>query len=102
MENISPSWFMWHALVGIVAGYVLRLCEHLAWTAMQDRETGSIGFAVMIIPPSFVIGATMGYVSLILLTSVVKDTTAISLSAYLLTAFWAFISLDVRDFLRRR
>jgi hypothetical protein len=32
----------------------------------------------------------------------VKDATAISLSAYLLTAFWAFMSLDVRDFLRRR
>jgi hypothetical protein len=56
----------------------------------------------MIIPPSFVIGATLGYVSLILLTSAVKDATAISLSAYLLSAFWAFISLDVRDFLRRR
>jgi hypothetical protein len=102
MEVISPGWFMWHALVGIVAGYALRLFEHLVWTATQDQETGSIGFAVTIIPPSFVIGATMGYVSLILLTSVVKDSTAISFSAYLLSAFWAFMSLDVRDFLRRR
>jgi hypothetical protein len=102
MEVVSPAWFMWHALIGVVTGYALRLFEHLVWTATQDWEMGSIGFAVMIIPPSFVIGATMGYVSLILLTSVVKDTTAISLSAYLLTAFWAFMSLDVRDFLRRR
>jgi hypothetical protein len=40
MEVISPGWFMWHALVGIVAGYALRLFEHLVWTATQDQETG--------------------------------------------------------------
>jgi hypothetical protein len=102
MEIISPGWFAWHALIGIAVGYALRLFEYLVWTATQDRGTGAIGFAIMIIPPSFVIGATLGYVSLILLTGVVKDATAISFSAYLLSAFWAFISLDVRDLLRRR
>ncbi len=96
-DVVSPGWFMWHALIGIVVGYALRVFEHLVWTATQDQKAGAIGFAIMIIPPSFVIGATMGYVSLILLTPVVKDATAISFLAYVLSAFWAFMSL-----LRRR
>jgi hypothetical protein len=60
------------------------------------------GFAMLIIPPLLVVGATLGYISVVLLALVIKDGAAISFSAYLLSAFWAFLSLDVRDFLRGR
>ena len=103
MEVISPGWFIWHALIGVAIGYGLRVFEHLIWSVMQDQETGSVlGFAIMIIPVSVVIGMTLGYISLVFLVPIIKDATAISFSAYLLTAFWVFLSLDVRDFLRRR
>jgi hypothetical protein len=102
MEIISPGWFIWHALVGIAIGYALRLFEHAVWRSMQHEPTGSMfGFAMLIIPPLLVVGATLGYISVVLLAPAIKDGTAISFSAYLLTAFWAFLSLDVRDFLRR-
>lgn len=103
MEIISPSWFIWHAFVGIGIGYALRLFEHAVWRSMQHEQTGSMfGFAMLIIPPLLVVGATLGYISVVLSAPVIKDGTAISFSAYLLSAFWAFLSLDVRDFLRRR
>ena len=102
MEIISPGWFVWHALVGVAIGYGLRLFEHAVWSSMQDEQRGSIfGFAMMLIPPSFVVGVTLGYISLVLLAPFIKDEAAIGFSAYLLTAFWAFLSLDIRDFLRR-
>jgi hypothetical protein len=76
--------------------------EHVVWNRMQYEDKGStLGFAMMIIPPSVVVGATLGYVSLLLLAPVIKDSTALSFSAFLLSAFWAFLSLDLRDFLRR-
>jgi hypothetical protein len=101
MEIISPGWFIWHALVGIAIGYALRLFEHAVWRSMQHEQTGSM-FGLLIIPPLLVVGATLGYISVVLLAPVIKDGTAISFSAYLLSAFWVFLSLDVRDFLRRR
>jgi hypothetical protein len=102
MEIIFPGWF-WPALAGIVIGYGLRLFEHTVWSRMQYENAGStFGFAIMIIPPSLVVGATLGYVSLVLLAPVIKDSTALSFLAFLLSAFWAFLSLDLRDFLRRR
>jgi hypothetical protein len=103
MEIISPSWFLWHALVGIAIGYALRLFEHAVWRSVQHEQTGSMfGFAMLIIPPLLVVGATLGYILVVLSAPVIKDGTAISFSAYLLSAFWAFLSLDIRDFLRRR
>ena len=101
MEIISPGWFIWHALVGIAIGYALRLFEHAVWRSMQHEQTGSM-FGLLIIPPLLVVGATLGYISVVLLAPVIKDGTAISFSAYLLSAFWVFLSLDVRDFLRGR
>ena len=101
--EISAGWFIWHALVGITIGYALRLFEHAVWRSMQHDSTGSMfGFAMLIIPPLLVVGATLGYMSVVLLAPVINDATAISFPAYLLSAFWAFLSLDVRDFLRRR
>jgi hypothetical protein len=103
MEIISPGWFIWPALAGIALGYGLRLFEYVVWSRMQYEDTGSTpGFAIMIIPPSLVVGATLGYISLVLLALVIKDGTTLSFSAFLLSAFWAFLSLDLRDFLRRR
>jgi len=91
-EMISPGWFIWHALVGIAIGYGLRVFEHVVWSGMQYEQTGStFGFAMMIIPPSLVVGATLGYISLVLLAPVLKEGTAIDFAAidfaaYLLTA----------------
>jgi len=103
MESISPAWFIWHALIGHAIGYGLRMFEHVVWSGMQHQETGSIfGFAMMIFPLCVIVGMTLGYISLVFLVPVIKDATAISFSAYLLTAFCVFLSLDVRDFLRRR
>jgi xanthine/uracil/vitamin C permease (AzgA family) len=103
MEIISPSVFIWPALTGIAIGYGLRVFEYVVWSRMQYEDTAStFGFAMMIIAPSVVVGMSLGYVSLVLLTLVIKDSTALSFSAFLLSAFWAFLSLDLRDFLRRR
>jgi hypothetical protein len=67
MEIISPGWFIWHALVGIAIGYALRLFEHAVWRSMQHEQTGSMfGFAMLIIPPLLVVGATLGYISVVL------------------------------------
>jgi hypothetical protein len=79
---ISPGWFIWHALVGIAIGYGLRVFEHVVWSGMQYEQTGStFGFAMMIIPPSLVVGATLGYISLVLLAPVLKEGTAIDFAA---------------------
>jgi hypothetical protein len=43
------------------------------------------GFAMLIIPPLLVVGATLGYISVVLLALVIKDGAAISFSAYLLS-----------------
>jgi hypothetical protein len=94
-------WFIWPALAGITIGYGLRVFEHAVWSGMQHEHHSTLGFAIMIIPPSLVVGATLGYISLVLLALVIKDSTALSFSAFLLSAFWAFLSLDLRDFLRR-
>jgi len=103
MEIIFPGWFIWHALVGIAFGYALRLFEHAVWRSMQHERTGSMfGFAMLIIPPLLVVGATLAYISVVLSALVIKDGAAISFSAYLLSAFWAFLWLDVRVFLRGR
>lgn len=102
MEIISPDWFIWPALAGIAIGYGLRVFEHAVWSSMQDTDHSTLGFAIMIISPSLVIGAALGYISLVLLAVVIKDSTALSFSVFLLCAFWAFLSLDLRDFLRRR
>jgi hypothetical protein len=103
METASPTWFIWHAFVGIAIGYAFRVFEHSVWRKGQDQETGltTFGFALLILPPCIVVGAGLGYISVLLLASVIKDATAMSFAAYLLAAFWAFLSLDVRSFLRR-
>ena len=102
MEIISPSWFIWHALFGVAVGYILRVVEHAMWISLQGGRTEStFGFATRIIPQCFVIGATLTYISVVLLVPVIKDEAAISFSVYLLSAFWAFISLDIRSFFRR-
>jgi hypothetical protein len=81
MEIISPSVFIWPALAGIAIGYGLRVFEHAVWNHMHGRYQGTqstFGFAIMIIPPSLVVGATLGYISLVLLALVIKDGTALS------------------------
>jgi hypothetical protein len=104
MEMITPGWFISHILIGIVIGYALRVFEYVVWRGMQDEavEPG-FGFAIMLIPPCLIVGATLSYISVVLLFPVIKDNTAISLTVlvYLLSAFWSFLSLDVRSFLRR-
>jgi len=101
METVSPDWFIWRALVGIIVGYGLRVFEHIVWSWMQKDAPSTSGFAIMILPPALIIGTTLGYVSVILLATVIKDGTALSFLAYLLSAFWAFLSLDIRSLLRR-
>ena len=102
MEIISPGWFIWHALIGVAIGYGLRVCEHVVWSGIQAEEGRStFGWAMMIISPCFVIGATLGWISVVLVNLVIKDATAMSFSAYLLSAFWSFVSLDFRNFFGR-
>jgi len=101
METVSPDWFIWRALVGIIVGYGLRVFEHTVWGWMQEDPPSTFGFAVMIVPPTLVVGTTLGYVSVILLATVTKNGAALSFLAYLLSAFWAFLALDVRSLLRR-
>lgn len=103
MEIISPGWFILHAVIGVAIGYGLRVFEHVVWSSGQYKDKEStFRFAMLIIPPFIIVGVTLGYVSLVLLAPVIKDQTAISFAAYLLSSFWAFLSLDVRDFLARR
>jgi len=102
MEMLTPGWFIWHAVIGVAIGFGLRVFEHVVWSGMQEEgKVSSFQWAIMIVPLCFVVGTTLAYISLVFLAPVLRDSTAISFSAYLLSAFWAFLSLDVRNFLRR-
>jgi hypothetical protein len=101
MELISPDWFVSHALIGCAIGLGLRVFEHFLWSGTQEETISTARWALMFTPLCFVIGTTLAYITLLFLAPVIKDTTAISFSAYLLSAFWAFLALDVRNFLRR-
>jgi len=101
MEIISPGWFIWHAVIGVAIGFGLRVFEHVLWSGTQEEAISTFRWAIMFTPLSFVVGTTLAYISLLFLAPVIRDSTAISFSAYLLSAFWAFLSLDVRNFLRR-
>jgi len=101
MELISPSWFIWHAAIGVVIGFGLRVFEHILWSGTQQQTISTFRWAVMFTPLFFVVGTTLAYISLIMLVPIIRDATALSFLAYLLSAFWAFLSVDVRNFLRR-
>jgi hypothetical protein len=102
MEIISPGWFIWHALIGVTVGFALRVFEHVVWSGMQEEETiSSFRWAIMMLPLCFVAGTTLAFISMLFLTSFIRDSTVVSFSAYLLSTFWAFMSPDVRNFLRR-
>jgi divalent metal cation (Fe/Co/Zn/Cd) transporter len=101
MEIISPGWFIWHALIGAGIGFGLRVFEHVVWSSTQEEPVPTFQWAIMFAPLCFVVGATLAYISLLFFAPVIRDGTAITFSAYLLSAFWAFLSLDVRNFLRR-
>ena len=102
METILPGWFVAHALIGIPIGYGLRVFEYVVWSGGQDRLVElPFRWSITLAPQCLVIGATLAYVSVVLLAPIIKNDAALSFTAYVLSGFWAFIALDVRNFIGR-
>jgi len=104
LSMLTLDWFIWHAVIGVLAGYLLRVFEHVVWSQKSPPEQnplGNLGFSMMILPQCAVAGLTLGYLLLAVVALYFRNPTVVDISAYLLTGFVSFFAVDFRDLLRR-
>ena len=104
MNNLTFEWFLPKALIGTFAGYLLRILEHILWSAKakpDQNPLGNVGFSLMILPQSALFGFAFGYLLLVLMAYKLTSDTVLNLSSYFLTALMAFFATDFRDLCRR-
>jgi ABC-type phosphate transport system permease subunit len=101
---LTSEWLFWKAIIGLAAGYLLRMLEHWAW----ERSTNNVStvknfllFSIMVLAQSICIGLPLAYLLLLLIAKYMPDETVLTISAYLLAACGSFLAVDLRELLRR-
>jgi|SRR5215831_1457694 len=104
LDLLTLEWFLPKALIGTLAGYILRIIEHILWSIKAkpgENPLGNLAFSLMILPQSMLFGLTLGYLLLAVMAYKFTSVTVLSISAYLLTSLMAFVATDIRDLVRR-
>ena len=104
LSYVTTESFFIKAVTGVCIGYALRVFEHIVWSTKQPREMNPLGnflWALMILPQVFVLGLAFGYVSLVAMASKINNETVLAASTYLINVLMAYISVDIRELLRR-
>ena len=104
LDRLTGQWFMQRALIGVAAGYVMRVLEHIIWAS--DKRQGQsradeMRFALMNIPQCALIGSAFGYVVVALIAYFLQSRAVIDVCSYGVPALTSFLAVDIRDFVRR-
>jgi len=104
LSLLTLEWLVPRVFIGILAGYLLRVLEHVIWASKSPPEQNPLGnfvFSMMILPQCIVVGLAVGYLLLALVALYFNNLTVVGISAYLLPGLMAFFAVDLRDLLRR-
>ena len=104
LQWLTIDWFVPKGIVGLAAGYLLRVVEHVVWSRRAPPEQnpiGNFGFSLMIFPQSLLFGLFLGYVVLVGIALKIESETILRNCAYATSALLAFLAWDIRELLRR-
>ena len=104
LSAITIEWLVPRFLLGIFAGYSLRVLEHILWSLKakpEENERGNLNFALVFLPQAIVVGVAVGFLLLAITALYLQNSTAMNICAVTLPALMAFFAGDLRELLRR-
>jgi hypothetical protein len=104
LSLLTLDWLIPRVFMGVLAGYILRVLEHVIWASKAPPEQNPLGnfrFSMMILPQCIVVGLAIGYLLLALVALYFNNLTVVEISGYLLPGLMSFLAVDLRELLRR-
>lgn len=101
LDLLTFYWFLPKALTGLTVGFLLRVIEHYSYYRRKGPVEKLFLWSITVLAQSICIGIPLAYIILAVLIRSFPSETFITAAAYMLPVLTGFISVDLRELVRR-